>query len=62
MDFAYGTITPYGRASQLVLLSSDLVTPWDYAHLPAHSRNPDQATRAAYTLVGLGSSPFARRY
>ena len=57
IDFAYGAITRYGPASQLVLLSHSLVTPWACAHYPAFSRNPRPGNACRLHTGGFGLSP-----
>ena len=63
-DFAYGAVTLYGASFHTLRLSGRFVTPRSSRRLePVASHNPAVATAGAfYATVGLGCSPFARRY
>ena len=62
-SFAYGPITLYGAPFQVLQLDGAFVTlPQGPAPCEDDPRNPERATRRAWHALGLGSSPFARRY
>ena len=64
MFFAYRAFTLYGRPFQAVRLNTEFLTLQRVQqHSHARSRNPYNATPAGYIhAIGLGCSPFARRY
>ena len=56
----YRTVTFYGSAFQLILLTARPLRHYGVSHMKSH--NPAPATLPAWHRHGLGFSPFARRY
>ena len=56
----YRTITFYGSASHLILLTAMLLRHYGISRMKSH--DPVPATLPAWHRYGLGLSPFARRY
>ena len=63
MHFVYGTFTPSGRPSQWrSTIHAVSYSAGAHARPQARPYNPYHATVHTLHMIGLGSSPFARRY